>query len=133
MHVAMEGVMPHVLTIVVDDLIKRRILSRNVFVDFNLFPSQFHFKRNSPSKLSSSSDFYQTALQNYSMFLIVNFVLDSYNFPSDTSFRLLLLLSDIVSILFSKLIPVDSLHLLQHKIFLFFERNIFLFSAKVTP
>ena len=63
MHVCMEGVMPHVITIVVDDLLKRHILSRGVFLDFNLFPSQFHFKRNSPSKVCSSSDFYQTALQ----------------------------------------------------------------------
>ena len=124
--------MPHVIKIVVDDLLKRHILSRGVFLDFNLFHSQFHFKRNSPSKVSSS-DFYQTALQNYTLFFIVHFVLGSYSISSDSSFRLLILLSDVVSVLFSKFIPIDSLDLLQHKIYLFLEEFICLFPEKVTP
>ena len=101
MHICLEGVMPHVLKCVVSDLLEKKYISQSFFHSLNLFPFEYHFKSNIPSKFSTISDFHQSAMQNYTTFFVTIFTLGSLSFPLDTSFDILILLLDIIFVLFS--------------------------------
>ena len=134
MHTCLEGVIPLTLKLVVSDLISKGVQSDDLFQSINLFPFEFHFKSNVSSKITTLSDFHQTAMQNYTLFFVTVFSLGSFSLPDSSSFNLLIFLSDVLSILFSP-IPLNCVAIttVQNRILLFIEHFSEGFPDKFTP
>ena len=120
MHICHEGVLPQTLKCVVTDLLAKKLIASSFFSDLNLFPFERHFKANVPSKVTTIAD------------LVSMFTLSSYPLSDDSSF-LLVLLSDVFSILSSSVIPTHCFSALHQKILLFLENFRLHFPDSFTP